>query len=107
MLIDGAWVDDPEGQDGRARRAGEVFGAVVARLRSRPGDWFGAAWRTAPDIRLDTRTHLWELALLAGASGADVQELPLTQSPDGFYSEVDERTRAYTEGIGYTRTCRL
>ena len=107
VLIDGAWVDDPEGQDGRARRAGEVFGAVAARLRSRPGDWFGAAWRIAPDIRLDTRTHLWELALLAGASGADVQELPLTQSPDGFYSEVDERTRAYTEGIGYTRTCRL
>ena len=67
VLIDGAWVDDPEGQDGRARRAGEVFGAVVARLRSRPGDWFGAAWRIAPDIRLDTRTHLWELALLAGA----------------------------------------
>ena len=107
VLIDGAWVDDPEGQNGRARRAGEVFGAVAARLRSRPGDWPGIGWRIAPDIRLDTRTHLWQMAVLVGAADAGVRELPLTESPDGFYSEVDQETRSYTAGIGYTQTCRL
>ncbi|RLP10579.1 LCP family protein [Propionibacterium australiense] len=107
VLIDGTWVDDPEGQDGRARRAGEVFGAITARLKARPGSWAGIGWRIAPDVQLDTGTHLWQLAALAGAADAETRELPLTESPDGFYSEVDAKTRAYTAEIGYTQTCRL
>lgn len=107
VLIDGAWVDDPEGQNGRARRAGEVFKAVSARLRSAPRSWIGIGWRIAPDVQLDRATHLWQMISLAGASDAEVAELPLTESPDGFYSEVNEQTRAYTAGIGYTKTCRL
>ena len=107
VLIDGAWVDDPEGQAGRARRAGEVFGVIASRLKTQPGSWARLGWRIAPDIQLDTRTHLWQLASLAGASDAEARELPLAESADGSFSEVTSETRAYTEQIGYTQTCHL
>jgi len=106
ILVDGAWVADPEGAAGRQRRGGEVFRALLGKLPRNPVTLYSLAWRTLPETSLSDGTSLLDLAGFRDLQG-DFTGIPVEggRDADDWVATANNQTRAALARTGLAGGC--
>ncbi len=104
VQVGGRWIPEPDGEQARNRRQGQVLELVMAQLRGHPLALQRAAWRASPHIGLDRGTQPWQLGVLAGMPAPQ----PLLTNPNTTGVDVryiGDQTRAGLAALGYSAQC--
>ena len=103
ILVDGTWIADPEG---RQRRGGEVFRALLGRLPRNPVTLYSLAWRTLPETSLSDGTSLLDLTGFRDLPG-DFARIPVEggRDADDWVATANDQTRAALAETGMAGGC--
>lgn len=104
ILVDGAWVADPEGCSGgrQRRRSGEVFRALLGGLPRNPVTLYSLAWRMLPETSLSDGTSLLDVARIPGPQG-DFTGIPVegSRDADDWWPRPMTRPELPWSGLGW------